>query len=163
VRDQWNTEVQAALDEALNEMERAIGTRPSCKLDQQRAALDIILPRFTLAPRLEHFTRDAGPRPGDQRSAAVQIIRRVWKKIRAEHPDLWTYSQWYAVKMKSADSRELSEDDFAERMRRKRDARAQQEETPQATEEEAGEVGYPEQQDGEGSCGSGDDGGGRSL
>jgi hypothetical protein len=124
------------LAKALDEMERATGVRPQLTFDQVKMALDVIVPRFTTRARLEHF--------GERRTQAkegTQIIGRVWRRIRSEHPELWTYAAWYAANMRNADTRELSSGDFAERMRRKRDSRTNREETPEAPgEEEAGEV-----------------------
>jgi len=123
------------LAQALDEMQRLIGVRPSCTLDQQKAALDIIVPKFTLKPRLEHFV--AGGRH-DERTEMLASIGRVWRKIRTEHPELWSYDAWYTAKMQTVDTRELSVDDFAERMRRKRDVRASEEEEAATPEEESG-------------------------
>ena len=153
MRDEWNREVQSVLAHVCNEIARVVGVAASYTLDQEKAHLDIVVPKFKMKARLEHFadnpktalrqeaslTAAGKKRAEDKRSAAVKLVAKVWEHQRDQHPTLWTYSGWYAQKMEDMDFRELSSDDFAERMRRKRNAPAPKE-APKTTEAPEKEV-----------------------
>ena len=157
MRDEWNKEVILVLAHVCREIARVVGSPASFTLDQSKAALDIIAPKFRLKARLEHFADNpksalkhegsltpAGIRRAqDKRSAAVKLVAKVWEHQRDQHPDLWSYNRWYAQKMESVNFRELSSDDYAERMRRKRNARTnlEKEEAAETPEEEVDQDG----------------------
>jgi hypothetical protein len=134
VRDRWQAEYKGVLAGVIRSVEERTGERPKLTLDQRKLALDIVVPKFTLPARLEHF------RPGQQTVRGREVtkaIGEVWEQTRAAHPELWTYEAWYAANMARTNTRELTHEDFAERMRRKRDGKFQNTEAPEAPGEEA--------------------------
>lgn len=123
-RDMWRSEVDAVLRELSAAMEARIGTAVACQL-QGRGALDVIEPRFVVRGRLDHFADPPGRMVSSHRTAAVEVIRRMWTTCRDAHPDLWSYQAWHRRLVGDTDSQRLSAQDFAERMKQKRHAQHQ--------------------------------------
>ncbi len=168
MHDAWNSEVQQALGSICDEIEQIIGVRPEVELDHSAFQRHVVKPKFAIPPRLEHFSKfktasmssGEAVRARGRRNDAVQVVGEVWRRRKAEYPDLWSYTQWYAKHLANPDTRELSGDSYAERMRMKRRARLEKTEVATASQE----VGFQEvDQGGEATCGSGPDGGGTAL
>jgi hypothetical protein len=124
------------LADVAAEMQDACDSPIRFSFDQAKLGLDIIVPEFRVAPRLQHFSPMQSRQHAKWRGDAAKTIRAIWERRREEHPTLWSFARWQQEKLDNTDPRDLSSTDFAERMRMKRDAKARKEEGAEAAEEE---------------------------
>jgi hypothetical protein len=106
--------VEGMLAAASSEMAKRIGARVDVSWDYD--AWGNVKPDFRAMTRIEHMHRsdNSGPPYVDQ-------IKELWEHACGENPDVVRFDNWITQQTKSTDTRPLTNDEFAERMRLKRE------------------------------------------
>lgn len=127
IRERWLGEVNEVLIAFRIEVEAQLKTTVTMKWDM---TLDVVEPDVKVASKLEHhlpFVIPNGHKKKahltDSKSVAVEIIRKTWDRYRVVNKELFDYQLWIKANVVNATA-ELSNEDFAEIMRLKRNAEA---------------------------------------
>lgn len=127
IREKWLQAVDEALKKFKGEVEERLQTRVTVEWDKQ---VDVVHPDTKIATRLpQHmpYVVSAGHKKKghltDSQSVANGVIVEVWNRYRTDYRDLFDYQLWLKANVSSATA-DLSNEEFAEVMRLKRNGQA---------------------------------------
>lgn len=119
-------------------MREVLGVGIRWQLDPSALVNNRAVPKFITPQRLDSFSESPSVSMSPsvahaaraRRGQVMQDIGDHWRRCRDRCPELWNYATWaLAEQDRQPDTRELSGEDFAARMRTRRDLHEQQETT----------------------------------
>ncbi len=127
IREKWLQAVDAELTLFKAGVEKRIQTKVTVEWDTK---VDVVEPNVKIAARLEQHMpylvpsgHDKKGHLTDSKSVALELVRQIWSKCRADNKNLFDYHLWVKANIVN-ETAELSNEEFAEVMRLKRNERA---------------------------------------
>ncbi len=118
LRAKWQAEVQALIAKA----QKAISEEVVGKIDVDYSLdVDRVEPNFKLHSTLDHHMPETiGRRRVEDKARAVEVIKKIWGEYRRDFGRVLDFRLWLEDNTDES-TRDLSHDEFAERMRLKRE------------------------------------------